>query len=95
MTVTGHVPEGMNIFQAVDAGMDQINHIQYVADVMIPPGKKPAGRPTRDQRMAMINAIEIESPEAKKAIEYCTPTDVLELIVGVSWNWAVPPTSVV
>jgi imidazolonepropionase-like amidohydrolase len=70
MTVTGHVPEGMNIFQAVDAGMDQINHIQYVADVMIPPGKKPAGRPTRDQRMAMINAIDIESPEAKKAIDF-------------------------
>ena len=70
MTVTGHVPEGMNIFQAVDAGMDQINHIQYVADVMIPPGKKPVGRPTRDQRMAMINAIDIESPEAKKAIDF-------------------------
>jgi imidazolonepropionase-like amidohydrolase len=27
MTVTGHVPEGMTAFQAVETGMDQINHI--------------------------------------------------------------------
>jgi len=27
MTVTGHVPEGMTAFDAVEAGMDQINHI--------------------------------------------------------------------
>lgn len=29
MTVTGHVPEGMTTEQAVMAGYDQINHIQY------------------------------------------------------------------
>ena len=33
MTVTGHVPEGMNIFGAIDAGMDQINHAEYPAAV--------------------------------------------------------------
>ena len=31
MTVTGHVPTGMTTVQAVEAGMDQINHIQYPA----------------------------------------------------------------
>jgi imidazolonepropionase-like amidohydrolase len=30
MTVTGHVPEGMNAFGAIDAGLDQINHAQYL-----------------------------------------------------------------
>jgi hypothetical protein len=30
MTVTGHVPAGMNALQAVEAGMDQIAHINYV-----------------------------------------------------------------
>ncbi len=34
MTVTGHIPEGMNIFQGVDSGMDMVNHIQYVLPVM-------------------------------------------------------------
>lgn len=29
MTVTGHVPNGMTTRQAVEAGYDQINHIQY------------------------------------------------------------------
>lgn len=31
MTVTGHVPDGMTTVQAVEAGYDQINHIQYPA----------------------------------------------------------------
>jgi imidazolonepropionase-like amidohydrolase len=31
MTVTGHVPNGMTTSQAVEAGYDQINHIQYPA----------------------------------------------------------------
>jgi imidazolonepropionase-like amidohydrolase len=30
MTVTGHVPEGMNALAAIDAGLDQINHAQYL-----------------------------------------------------------------
>ena len=34
MTVTGHVPEGMTIFQGVEAGMDQINHIGPVAQAV-------------------------------------------------------------
>ncbi len=34
LTVTGHIPEGMNIFQGVNAGMDQVNHIVYVARVL-------------------------------------------------------------
>jgi len=29
-TVTGHIPEGMNLIQGVNAGMDQVNHIMYV-----------------------------------------------------------------
>jgi imidazolonepropionase-like amidohydrolase len=70
MTVTGHVPEGMNAFQAIDGGMDQINHIQYVADIMIPESKKLPERPTRVQRMAAIAAIDLNSPEVRKAIAF-------------------------
>jgi imidazolonepropionase-like amidohydrolase len=36
MTVTGHVPEGINAFEAIDAGMDQINHAEYIAAVSFP-----------------------------------------------------------
>ena len=37
MTVTGHVPEGITPFQAIDAGQDQINHIQYIIDMLHTP----------------------------------------------------------
>jgi imidazolonepropionase-like amidohydrolase len=70
MTVTGHVPQGMNAFQAIEDGMDQINHIQYVVDVMIPESRKLPERPTRDQRMAAITTINLDSPEAKKAVAF-------------------------
>src|SRR5262249_32762897 len=36
MTVTGHVPDGINALQAVEAGMDQINHINYVLTGFFP-----------------------------------------------------------
>jgi len=34
MSVTGHVPDGMDALQGVEAGMDQINHLQYLARLM-------------------------------------------------------------
>jgi imidazolonepropionase-like amidohydrolase len=55
MTVTGHVPAAMNAFEGVDAGMDQINHLQFVTRVMHPAGTQTTG---------------ITSPEAKKAISF-------------------------
>ena len=34
LTVTGHIPDGMNIFQAIDSGMNAVNHVQYVYSVL-------------------------------------------------------------
>ena len=34
LTVTGHVPEGMTALQGVQAGMDQINHLPYIAALL-------------------------------------------------------------
>ncbi len=67
MTVTGHVPEGINAYQAIEAGQDQINHIQYIADIMKAPLPANANRYARDQARANID---LESPEAKKAIAF-------------------------
>uniref|UniRef100_Q01RZ2 Amidohydrolase n=1 Tax=Solibacter usitatus (strain Ellin6076) TaxID=234267 RepID=Q01RZ2_SOLUE len=38
MTVTGHVPAALNAIQGVEAGMDQINHLNYVSRVLREPG---------------------------------------------------------
>ena len=36
MSVTGHIPEGIDAYQGVTAGMDQINHVHYVYEVIRP-----------------------------------------------------------
>jgi imidazolonepropionase-like amidohydrolase len=57
MTVTGHVPQALNAFQGVEAGMDQINHLNYVSNMMRTPG---GGR----------GAIDVNSEAALKAIQF-------------------------
>ena len=37
MTVTGHIPFGMNAIQGIEDGMDQINHIEYLTPILTDP----------------------------------------------------------
>ncbi|MGC1965795.1 MAG: amidohydrolase family protein [Candidatus Acidiferrales bacterium] len=67
MTVTGHVPEGLNAYQVIEAGQDQINHVPYIADIMVPPLP---GNATRADRLNAEANIDLNSPEAKKAISF-------------------------
>jgi imidazolonepropionase-like amidohydrolase len=67
MTVTGHIPEGLNAYQAIEAGQDQINHIQFIADIMKAP--LPEGATRLDRYKAGAN-IDLESLEAKKALSF-------------------------
>jgi imidazolonepropionase-like amidohydrolase len=62
MTVTGHVPTGMNAFQFVAAGADQINHLNFITAVMRPTDFRP--QPGR------FTPIDLESAEAKRAIQF-------------------------
>ena len=67
MTVTGHVPEGLNAYQAIEAGQDQINHIGYIADIMKAPLPESA---SRLDRLKATADIDLESPEAQKALAF-------------------------
>lgn len=60
MTVTGHVPQGMNAIEAVEAGMDQINHLTFVAPVLEPKAEGSQGNLSN----------ELESPRAKQSLKY-------------------------
>jgi imidazolonepropionase-like amidohydrolase len=79
MTVTGHVPEGMNALQAVEAGMDQISHLNYVLTGFFP------GR-ARNNPPVTIN---LNAPNVVNALKFfkehgtsIDPTDaVLELML--------------
>jgi imidazolonepropionase-like amidohydrolase len=61
MTVTGHVPQAMNAFEGVAAGMDQINHLNYVSNMM----RAPAERGGRG-----AGPVDIYSEAAQKAIRF-------------------------
>lgn len=56
MTVTGHVPQALNAIQGVEAGMDQINHLNYVSTIM----REPGGR----------GPVDVNSEVALKAIAF-------------------------
>jgi imidazolonepropionase-like amidohydrolase len=55
MTVTGHVPEGINALQAVEAGMDQLNHINYVLTGFFP--RRDRNNPPVTINLAAANAV--------------------------------------
>ena len=69
MTVTGHIPEGMTAYQGIDAGMDQINHIQFIADMM-KPEVKTTEKPARLERIQATGSLDLNSAESRKAIEF-------------------------
>lgn len=56
MTVTGHVPNSVNTYEGIEAGMDQINHLNYVSRIMRPAGS--------------TAAIDFNGPEVKRAIQF-------------------------
>ena len=95
MTVTGHIPEGLDAYQGVNAGMDQINHIQYIDQIMLPPLPKEADGQARLKAQA---EIDLNSPEAQKAIaflkEHNTVIDpTLVIFEFITASTAKPPAS--
>lgn len=63
MTVTGHVPRGMNAIQAVEAGYDQINHLGFITRVLFPKGY-------RSQPGGPLPRIDFDSDDVKRAIQF-------------------------
>jgi imidazolonepropionase-like amidohydrolase len=95
MTVTGHVPEGLNAYQVIEAGQDQINHIDYIANIMKAPLPENA---SRFERFKAGANIDLESAEAKKALaflkEHHTVVDpTLALMEFFTATTAKPPAS--
>jgi len=70
MTVTGHIPDGMTGFDGVNAGMDQINHISYVASMMDPAiaGRESGAAP--QQRLVALRNFDPDSEQSRKALQF-------------------------
>ena len=60
MTVTGHVPKTMDAIQAVEAGMDQISHLNFVA-----PALEPQAEGSKDNL-----SNELGSPRARQSLKF-------------------------
>jgi imidazolonepropionase-like amidohydrolase len=67
MTVTGHIPEGVTTREAIEAGQDQVSHIPYIMQMMLPPF--PAGT-TRLARLKAFSELNLDSDEVKKQIAF-------------------------
>ncbi len=67
MTVTGHVPKGMNALQAVEAGMDQIAHINYVLTGFYP---------KRDRSNPPLS-VDFNAPNIKYALKFFKEHDTV------------------
>ncbi len=86
MTVTGHIPEGMNAFQAIEAGMDQINHVQYLLPIMRP-------RSFRPLQGAPPPPLDFQTPEAQKALEFLkSHNTVIDPTLAI-FEWSLHPAS--
>src|SRR5262249_15799611 len=70
MTVTGHIPQGMNAFDGVNAGKDQINHVTFLLDILDPefPRLRQAGK--LDALLENVKQFDGSSPNAQKAIAF-------------------------
>ncbi|MGB6475794.1 MAG: amidohydrolase family protein [Candidatus Sulfotelmatobacter sp.] len=71
MTVTGHIPQGMTAYDGVNDGMDQINHIQYIYDLLKPKDfNEKAAKASPAERAEMMAALDVNSEEGKQAVAF-------------------------
>ena len=69
MTVTGHIPNGMNAYEGVEDGMDMINHIHYVADLLLPKDFDPS-KVKGLERLKVMASVDINSEQGKRAVAF-------------------------
>jgi imidazolonepropionase-like amidohydrolase len=86
MTVTGHIPNGMNAIQGVEAGMDQINHIQYIPRVLLSKDFKP--------QPDVVPDIDFNSPDAKATFQFFKDHNTVFDPTMVIFEWLFHPASV-
>lgn len=76
MSVTGHIPEGMTLREGIDAGMDQVNHIGYVMEALLPEGALPPVS-KRLERARMLAAVDVESDRARDTVRFLKEHDIV------------------
>jgi len=70
LSVTGHIPFGIGAVHAVEAGMDQINHLSYVVRALLPASYDPDANLPRPELEKGIREIDVASPSSRKTLEF-------------------------
>jgi imidazolonepropionase-like amidohydrolase len=71
MTVTGHIPNGMTAYDAVNDGMDQINHIDFILDLLEPKDfQEKAAKMSDAERAKIIESLDVNSEAGKQAVKF-------------------------
>jgi imidazolonepropionase-like amidohydrolase len=76
MSVTGHIPEGMTLREGIDAGMDQVNHINYVLQAMLPEGALPP-LPHHLERLRARASVDVNSERAQDTVRFLKEHNVV------------------
>ena len=69
MTVTGHIPIGMNAYEGVDDGMDMINHIHYISDLLLPKDFD-WRKATWPERFKVMSSLDVNGEAGRKAVKF-------------------------
>ena len=69
MTVTGHIPIGMNAYEGVGDGMDMINHISYIMD-LLKPKDFDSRKMSMAERFKMMSSLDVNGPAGQKAVQF-------------------------
>ena len=80
MTVTGHVPRGISTIEAIENGMDQINHSSFGLMAMLPNAREIKF----GKGFSRVNGVDLESDDVKKGIEcFVKNKTVLDATVAI------------
>jgi imidazolonepropionase-like amidohydrolase len=69
LTVTGHVPTGIGAVHAVEAGMDQINHIGFIVRALAPDSYDPDASLSGSVRTKAMKEMDLASPSSRRTLE--------------------------
>ena len=67
LTVTGHIPTGIGAVHAVEAGMDQINHVTYVVRALLPVESPDAELSNAERDRALAN-LDFQSEKTRATL---------------------------
>src|SRR2546430_16099 len=69
-TLFRSVPNGMNAYDAVEAGFDQINHIDFIFEAMDPGYLSLRHSGKREELLANLRSFDPDSPDVQKAASF-------------------------